>query len=196
MAYYNVVVIQPGVGFEMFPIASNCAEAEMAALFRVPCDSSAKPEYGNYVAEFGPLQTSRQFEAVRYGLGMFISELDEVLQTASEGKLKPPFKAYLGHDATMLPMLYMLGATTSQWPPYAATMRIEVFRADDSKPSTRHFARVLYNGLPLPLAQYKSSDGTSHEVSVVPLQLLQSMMRPFAVKSPGEFCKECNSLGQ
>lgn len=59
---------------------------------------------------------------------------------------------FLGHDATLAPLLQSLRCHSGkEWPAYASTLIFELY--EGAAPGEPHAVRVMYNGEPLPLAR-------------------------------------------
>ncbi len=124
--------------------------------------------------QFHSLYAVRQ--AVRFGVGRAIAEVQHVLNAAAGAQLPAaagharPFalqgsatpvdhasighklSVFLAHDSTVEPFLQAFRAVEgTTWPPYASTVIFELYAP--AQTGDAHKVRVLSNGQPLPLAQ-------------------------------------------
>ncbi|KAF9312711.1 Lysophosphatidic acid phosphatase type 6 [Podila horticola] len=81
------------------------------------------------------------FEVLQLGIGPLAQEIKHNLVAAKDGTTKVLLNVYSGHDTTLSPLLGMLDSQDVRWPPYAANMLVELWKAD----SGEHFVRVIYN---------------------------------------------------
>lgn len=88
----------------------------------------------------GPLwNNTRAAQAIS---GPFMQELRDNIVNAVNGVANQPiFRLYSGHDTTVGPLLAALQAFPSQWPPFAANVRLELYQSDQG-----WAVRGLYNG--------------------------------------------------
>ena len=65
-----------------------------------------------------------------------------------ETRSAPRFVLYSGQEATLSPLLHVLGLQDGNWPPYAARVVIELLdNLDGSSSKNRFYLRFLYNGV-------------------------------------------------
>lgn len=86
-------------------------------------------------------------EFARVGLGQWLGEVaDRFSSVASTtGNGKPTFHLTSAHDTTVMPLLIALGVGPDGWPPYAASVCLELW-SEPAAQGIRHVVRVLYEG--------------------------------------------------
>lgn len=110
---------------------------------------------------------------------------------------------YVGHDTTIIPFLSAFGVFDGNWPPYAATVTIELYSSssssisgdDDKRPSRdantstatpppprspREYVQLYYNEKPVLLRDYPTP--------AVPLEVFVRMGSQFV---PQNYLEEC-----
>lgn len=134
------------------------------------------------------------------GMGRLLAEVDEHLTAAAKGDEGAPRLVLLsGHDSTIVPLLSALGLFDRRWPPYAAHVRIELGTVHGPPEGAADGAtglaagtiavRVLYQGLPLPLAQ-AVDEAAADPAGWVPLSSFQALMRR-AMMTADEYSEAC-----
>lgn len=116
---------------------NECAtEEDVAALAEVA------REYANSVYDVNASGSGEM--AARLAAGPLVREVLALLEAGARGDAgRAPRYAHLsGHDTTLLALMAALQCRLPAFPPYAATVRVELFAA----PATaRHYVRALYN---------------------------------------------------
>lgn len=88
----------------------------------------------------------RHPEFLRLGIGPFLDELLQKMDTRVKGESPHHLLLYAGHDSTIVPVLAAFGLYDDVWPPYSAQIVLEVAH-HESKPH-EHWVRVIYNDQP------------------------------------------------
>lgn len=80
----------------------------------------------------------------KLSIGLFVKQLLDAIQLAinNYGTIVPHrlLHVYSGHDATLSPLLGLLGAVDMRWPSYASSLVFEVVKFEDA-----FYVRVFYN---------------------------------------------------
>ena len=83
--------------------------------------------------------------AARLAAGPLVREVQALLEEAARGTRDAPRYVHLsGHDTTLVALMAALQCRLPAFPPYAATVRFELF-AGAAADGARHYVRVLYN---------------------------------------------------
>ncbi|KAK3728232.1 hypothetical protein RRG08_017526 [Elysia crispata] len=107
-----------------------------------------------------------------------LAEMEDVVC----GVIKPRLFLYSGHDTTVIPILEVLGLPQVKWPPFGASLALELYKSHDSPSENQFFVRVVYcwNEQTLPC----------HKDALIPFAVFRQTMSRYSV-SPTEFRRMC-----
>ncbi|GFR66330.1 lysophosphatidic acid phosphatase type 6 [Elysia marginata] len=109
-----------------------------------------------------------------------LAEMEDVVC----GVVKPRMYLYSGHDTTVVPILEVLGAPPIMWPPFGASIALELYRSRDIKPGNEFFVRAVYC--------WKELNLPCHKDPLIPFPVFRRMMSRYSV-SPTEFRRMCGT---
>jgi len=88
----------------------------------------------------------------KYAAGPLLGEALTYMEAAVLGQKSYKFVLFSGHDnGPILPVLHALGVADGKWPPYGATIALELYERDGEKQHSdgekqQHMVRMVYNG--------------------------------------------------
>ncbi|XP_070568850.1 lysophosphatidic acid phosphatase type 6-like [Ptychodera flava] len=81
-------------------------------------------------------------EVLQVSVGPLMKMISDNLRSVADGKMGAKFHVYACHDSSIIALLSAFDVFDSQWPPFAADLRFEVYKDSEGN----HFLKIIYVG--------------------------------------------------
>lgn len=121
-------------------------------------------------------------DVLMMSIGRLLHSLLAQMEDVVAGVVKPRMYLYAGHDTTLIPILEVLNMSHFRWPPFGASLVLELYRSRDTTVTTKYYVRVIYCWSELVLPCYPNP--------LIPFPIFRKIFSRYAV-SPSEFRRMC-----
>lgn len=161
--------IEVGLAADSKPLSSKelfdtirCREAHQLNIPQILLDKRAKISQESLTSLCLVLGKDN-IEHLRNSVGSFVHTLCNTMEELADINSHNTISLYSAHDTTVISLLLVFGIFDDKWPPFLASIIIEVYRSEDNE----RCIRILYNRCSIKLDGHKEYILLEHFVQII-----------------------------